>query len=111
MISTAFFKRLENYLIKQGVEIQYSHNGQKLTGEDYERMFDLIYLFALSTSLMNEKDVNLGRWAKMNFTSINPMVATEKKINEINAMKNSLLPMDEEDAVNVLLDKKICRVL
>lgn len=111
MISKAFFKRFENYLKENGIEVQYKHNNKTLISEDYEHMFDLIYLFALSTSIVSEKDVDLGSWARMNFTIINPMLVTEKKINEINRLKNSLVPMNEFDIVNTILDKKVCEVL
>ena len=111
MISKAFFKRFENYLKENGVEVQYKHNKQDLTSEDYEKMFDLIYLFALSTSIVSEKDVDLGSWARMNYTIINPMLLTEKKINEITKLKNSLIPMQEEDIVNSILGKKVCEIL
>lgn len=111
MISKAFFNRFENYLKENGIEVQYTHNGQILKAEDFEKMFDLIYLFALSTSLVSEKDVNLGSWARMNFTVINPMLVTEKKINEINQLKNSLIPMKESDIMDSILGRSLFKIL
>ena len=111
MISKAFFRRFETYLKENGVEIQYKHNDKELEAEDYEKMFDLIYLFALSTSIVSEKDVDLGSWARMNYTTINPMMLTEKKINEITTLKNSLIPMKESDIVDSILDKSIFKIL
>ena len=111
MISKAFFKRFATYLKENGIEVQYKHNNQTLQSEDYEKMFDLIYLFALSTSIVSEKDVDLGSWARMNFTVINPMLITEKKINEINQLKNSLIPMQETDIMDSILDKSVFKML
>ena len=59
MISKAFFKRFETYLKENGVEVQYKHNNQVLESQDFENMFDLIYLFALSTSIISEKVLRL----------------------------------------------------
>ena len=100
MVSKTFFREFENYLKDNGVELKYTHNDEVLNASDYETFFKLIYQFAHAQSILTGQDVDMSRWARMNYNIINPTITTEKKLEEINKLQGRLIPL----TINSIMD-------